>query len=95
MLSNNTLATDFYRMAKKEALELFAHHYETGELIPMELVEKIKESATFQEGMATVRQLSFGLLDMSWHGLGLQAVRFGVVGGQDGLAMSQHGQQDN
>jgi len=34
----------------------------------MELVEKIKESATFQEGMATVRQLSFGLLDMSWHG---------------------------
>ena len=53
---------------EKEALELFAHHYETGELIPMELVEKIKESATFQEGMATVRQLSFGLLDMAWHG---------------------------
>ncbi|MBA4746728.1 MAG: M3 family metallopeptidase [Muricauda sp.] len=53
---------------EKEALELFAHHYETGELIPMELIEKIKESATFQEGMATVRQLSFGLLDMAWHG---------------------------
>ncbi len=53
---------------EKEALELFAHHYETGELIPMELVEKIKESATFQEGMATVRQLSFGFLDMAWHG---------------------------
>ncbi len=53
---------------EKEALELFAHHYETGELIPMELVKKIKESATFQEGMATVRQLSFGLLDMAWHG---------------------------
>ncbi|MER3318004.1 MAG: M3 family metallopeptidase [Allomuricauda sp.] len=53
---------------EKEALELFAHHYETSELIPMELVEKIKESATFQEGMATVRQLSFGLLDMAWHG---------------------------
>jgi peptidyl-dipeptidase Dcp len=53
---------------EKEALELFAHHYETGELIPMEFVEKIKESATFQEGMATVRQLSFGLLDMAWHG---------------------------
>ncbi|MCR9227220.1 MAG: M3 family metallopeptidase [Flavobacteriaceae bacterium] len=52
---------------EKEALELFAHHYETGESIPMELVEKIKESATFQEGMATVRQLSFGLLDMAWH----------------------------
>ncbi|TVZ16802.1 M3 family metallopeptidase [Maribacter sp. MAR_2009_72] len=53
---------------EKEALELFAKHYETGETIPMELVEKIKESATFQEGMQTLRQLSFGLLDMSWHG---------------------------
>ncbi|NGM73798.1 M3 family metallopeptidase [Sphingobacterium sp. SGL-16] len=53
---------------EKEALTLFAKHYETGELIPMELVEKIKESASFLEGMATVRQLSFGLLDMGWHG---------------------------
>ena len=53
---------------EKEALELFAHHYETGELIPMELVQKIKDSSTFQEGMATLRQLSFGLLDMAWHG---------------------------
>lgn len=53
---------------EKEALELFATHYETGELIPMELVKKIKDSATFQEGMQTLRQLSFGLLDMSWHG---------------------------
>ncbi|QEE49361.1 M3 family metallopeptidase [Flavobacterium alkalisoli] len=50
-----------------EALELFAHHYKTGEVIPMEYIEKIKESATFQEGMATLRQLSFGLLDMGWH----------------------------
>ncbi|MBT8302357.1 MAG: M3 family metallopeptidase [Maribacter sp.] len=53
---------------EKEALELFATHYETGEVIPMDLVQKIKESATFQEGMATLRQLSLGLLDMSWHG---------------------------
>ncbi|WP_422081670.1 M3 family metallopeptidase [Ulvibacterium sp.] len=53
---------------EKEALELFATHYETGEAIPMGLVEKIKESATFHEGMATLRQLSFGLLDMAWHG---------------------------
>ena len=51
-----------------EALELFATHYQTNELIPMELVQKIKESASFQEGMATMRQLSFGLLDMGWHG---------------------------
>lgn len=53
---------------EKETLELFAKHYETGEVIPMEYVEKIKESASFQEGMATLRQLSFGLLDMGWHG---------------------------
>ncbi len=53
---------------EKEALELFATHYDTGALIPMEMVKKIKESSTFQEGMATLRQLSFALLDMSWHG---------------------------
>ncbi len=51
-----------------EALALFAKHYQTGEVIPMEYVQKIKESASFQEGMATLRQLSFGLLDMGWHG---------------------------
>ncbi|QXP77841.1 MULTISPECIES: M3 family metallopeptidase [Winogradskyella] len=54
---------------EKEALELFATHYETGEVIPMELIEKIKASATFHEGMQTLRQLSFGLLDMAWHGV--------------------------
>lgn len=51
-----------------EALALFATHYQTGEVIPQEFVEKIKESASFQEGLATLRQLSFGLLDMAWHG---------------------------
>jgi len=51
-----------------EALALFAHHYETGEVIPTEYIRKIKESASFQEGLATLRQLSFGLLDMGWHG---------------------------
>ena len=51
-----------------KALALFAYHYQTNEMIPMKLVQKIKESASFQEGMATMRQLSFGLLDMGWHG---------------------------
>jgi peptidyl-dipeptidase Dcp len=50
-----------------EALALFAKHYETGEIIPQEYVEKIKESASFLEGMATLRQLSFGILDMNYH----------------------------
>jgi len=53
---------------EKEALELFAKHYETGDIIPMDLIAKIKASATFHEGMQTLRQISFGLLDMSWHG---------------------------
>ncbi|MDI1256511.1 MAG: M3 family metallopeptidase [Flavobacterium sp.] len=51
-----------------EALALFAKHYKTGEIIPQEYVQKIKESASFLEGMATLRQLSFGLLDMAFHG---------------------------
>ena len=53
---------------EKEALDMFAKHYETNEPIPMEFVQKIKESSNFLEGMQTLRQLSFGLLDMSWHG---------------------------
>lgn len=52
---------------EKEVLALFAKHYQTGETIPMELIDKIKDSASFMEGMATLRQLSFGLLDMGWH----------------------------
>ncbi|MFP4847165.1 M3 family metallopeptidase [Winogradskyella sp. PE311] len=52
---------------EEETLKLFAKHYETGEIIPMELIAKIKASSTFHEGMQTLRQLSFGLLDMSWH----------------------------
>ncbi len=53
---------------EKECLELFATHYETGETIPMDLVKKIKDSSTFHEGMNTLRQISFGMLDMEWHG---------------------------
>lgn len=50
-----------------ETLALFAKHYETGETIPQQYIDKIKESANFLEGMATLRQLSFGMLDMAWH----------------------------
>ncbi|MDB9755215.1 M3 family metallopeptidase [Winogradskyella sp.] len=54
---------------EEDTLKLFATHYETDAVIPMELIEKIKASATFHEGMQTLRQISFGLLDMSWHGV--------------------------
>ncbi len=53
---------------EEDALNLFAKHYKTDEIIPMELVKKIKDAANFLEGMATLRQLSFGFLDMAWHG---------------------------
>ncbi len=56
---------------EKECLDQFARHYETDELIPSELVEKIKQSANYHEAYATVRQISFGLLDMAWHDLSL------------------------
>ncbi|WP_461534212.1 M3 family metallopeptidase [Sinomicrobium sp.] len=52
---------------EKEALKLFAKHYQTGEDLPMKYIEKIKKSSNFMEGIQTLRQLSFGLLDMSWH----------------------------
>ena len=51
-----------------EALELFAKHYQTGEIIPQELIDKIVASAQFMEGYQTLRQISFGKLDMAWHG---------------------------
>jgi len=51
-----------------ESLALFAKHYETAEVIPQQLVDKIKKASNFHEGMQTLRQLSFGMLDMAWHG---------------------------
>ncbi|WP_026957126.1 M3 family metallopeptidase [Algoriphagus vanfongensis] len=54
---------------EKECLDLFAVHYETGEKIPENLVERIKKAANFQQGYQTVRQISFGLLDMAFHSI--------------------------
>jgi len=50
-----------------EALNLYARHYKTGEVIPTSMIEKIKKAAHFQQGMQTLRQLSFGYLDLSFH----------------------------
>lgn len=52
---------------EEETLKLFAKHYQTGEIIPFELIEKIKASANFMEATNIVRQLNFGILDMKWH----------------------------
>ena len=54
---------------QKEWLDLFAIHYETGEKIPAELVQKLIDAENFQAGYACERQLSFGLNDMAWHSI--------------------------
>jgi len=50
-----------------EALTRFAKHYQTDELIPEEMIAKIKKAAFFHQGLQTLRQLSFGYLDLSYH----------------------------
>jgi peptidyl-dipeptidase Dcp len=52
-----------------EVLRVYAKHYKTGEVIPLALVEKIKKSAQFDQGFATVEYLAASILDMDWHTL--------------------------
>ena len=75
-LSGTNVARDFVELPsqfmenfafEKEWLDSWATHYITGEKIPDEIISKIKESSTFNEGYACYRQLSFGFLDMAWH----------------------------
>jgi peptidyl-dipeptidase Dcp len=54
---------------EKECLDLFAAHYQTGEKIPADLIQKIKNASNFQQGYMTLRQISFGLLDMAFHSI--------------------------
>lgn len=82
-LSGTNVAWDFVEMPSQvfenwcyesEVLASFAKHYQTGEIIPQTLVQKIKDASNFMEGYATIRQLSLGLLDMAWHGQFLDKV---------------------
>lgn len=75
-LSGTSVARDFVELPsqfmenfafEKEWLSSWARHYTTGEIIPEELISKIKASSTFNEGYACNRQLGFGFLDMAWH----------------------------
>ena len=52
-----------------EYLNSFAKHYQTGEPIPAELIDKVVAAKNYLAGYAQVRQLHFGLLDMAWHTL--------------------------
>ena len=52
-----------------EYLNSFAKHYQTGEPIPAELIEKVVAAKNYLAGYAQVRQLHYGYLDMAWHSL--------------------------
>lgn len=54
-------------LSEKEFLDTFARHYETGEPMPKDLIDKIVTSSQYGAAYACMRQLSFGFLDMAWH----------------------------
>lgn len=77
-LSGTSVARDFVELpsqvmenwlTEKEYLDRFAVHYQTGEKIPAELVQKLIDASNYLAGYLCYRQLSFGYLDMSWHTL--------------------------
>jgi peptidyl-dipeptidase Dcp len=52
-----------------EVVENYARHYRTGEALPKEIIENIKNSAVFNEGYATTSYLAAAILDLAWHSL--------------------------
>jgi peptidyl-dipeptidase Dcp len=75
-LSGTNVARDFVELPsqfmenfafEEQWLETWATHYQTGEKIPVEIIRKIREASTFNEGYACYRQLGFSFLDMAWH----------------------------
>jgi peptidyl-dipeptidase Dcp len=86
-LSGTSVARDFVELPsqflenfafEKEWLDTWAVHYKTGERLPGELIQKIKEAAVFNEGYSCYRQLSFSILDMAWHTI-TEPVETGIV----------------
>jgi peptidyl-dipeptidase Dcp len=77
-LSGTSVPRDFVELPSQimehwafepEVLQFYAKHYETGEIIPAALVEKMKSASKFNQGFATVEYLAASLLDMSYHTL--------------------------
>ncbi len=79
---NSTAGTNVYRdfvelpsqimenwALEKEWLDQWATHYQTGEKIPQEYIDKIKKAANFQSGYQNDRQISFARIDMAWHSI--------------------------
>ncbi|MPN01591.1 Oligopeptidase A [bioreactor metagenome] len=77
-LTGTSVARDFVELpsqimenwaVEKDFLKSFAKHYQTGEAIPEELIQKIIDSKNFLSGYGSVRQLTYGINDMAWHSL--------------------------
>lgn len=77
-LSGTSVPTDFVELpsqimenwaAEPEVLKMYAKHYKTGEIIPDALIQKLQESATFDQGFATVEYLAASYLDLNYHTL--------------------------
>jgi peptidyl-dipeptidase Dcp len=77
-LSGTSVARDFVELQSQimenwafepEVLKMYAKHYETGEVIPQELVDKLKKAGHFNQGFANVEYLAASFLDMDWHTL--------------------------
>lgn len=75
-LTGTSVARDFVELpsqimenwaTEKLYLASFAKHYQSGEVIPDELIDRIVESKNYNSGYASVRQLQFGIGDMAWH----------------------------
>ncbi|BAX82086.1 M3 family metallopeptidase [Labilibaculum antarcticum] len=78
MLSGTSVSRDFVELPSQvmenwcfepEMLALYAKHYKTGEVIPVELVKKIQDAGKFNQGFATVEYLAASMLDMKYHTL--------------------------
>ncbi len=75
-LSGTSVPRDFVELpsqvmenwcAEPEMLKLFAKHYETGEVIPQQLIDKLLAASQFNQGFATVEYLAASILDMDYH----------------------------
>jgi peptidyl-dipeptidase Dcp len=77
-LSGTSVSRDFVELPSQimenwafepKVLKMYAKHYETGEAIPQELIDKLKNASLFNQGFANVEYLAASFLDMDWHTL--------------------------
>ena len=59
-------------VSQPEMLAMYAKHYQTGEVIPIELVEKIRVAANHNQGFKTTEYVAASLLDLAWHSLSVE-----------------------